>query len=165
MMILTAIHVGLSLLGISSGLVVLYGLLHSRRLEPWTRTFLATTAATSLTGFLFPFHGFDPADGVGILSLIVLALAIFARYRFRLMGGWRRTYVIAAVIALYLNIFVLVAQLFQKVQALKTLAPTQSEPPFQIAQLAVLVIFVVFGYRAATRFENAGKTALSPSGR
>ncbi len=159
MTILTGIHVALALIGMGSGFVMLYGLLRSRRLEAWTKMFFATTAATSLTGFVFPFHGFEPAHGVGMLSLLVLAVAMFARYRFRLAGGWRRTYVITAVIALYLNVFVLVVQLFQKVEPLKRLAPTQSEPPFQIAQLAVLVIFVMFGYRAATRFENTGKTA------
>ncbi|HUA84557.1 MAG TPA: hypothetical protein VMB85_11900 [Bryobacteraceae bacterium] len=120
---------------------------------------MATTAATSLTGFLFPFHGLEPAHVVGLSSLFVLVVAALARYRFHLGGGWRRTYVVTAITALYLNVFVLIVQLFQKVQALKRLAPTQSEPPFQFAQLAVLVIFIALGYRAITRFENIRKTA------
>jgi hypothetical protein len=154
--IFTAFHVLLSLVGIGSGFVVLYGLLTSKGFPGWTALFLSTTVATSVTGFLFPFHHFMASYAVGILSLIVLAVTIAARYRFHLMGGWRRTYVISAIIALYLNVFVLVAQLFQKVPALKALAPTQSEPPFQIAQLVVLVLFVVLTFRAAIKFRDAG---------
>jgi hypothetical protein len=146
---LTAIHVAISLVGIGAGLVVLYGLLTSQRFEGWTKLFLTTTAATSLSGFLFPFHTFLPSHAVGIVSLIVLAIAILARYQFGLAGAWRRGYVVAAVIALYLNLFVLVVQLFQKVPALRTLAPTQSEPPFQIVQVTILLIFVVLGFRAS----------------
>jgi hypothetical protein len=138
----TLFHVVLSLVGIGTGFVVLFGFLTARRFPGWTTWFLTTTAATSITGFLFPFHGFLPSYGVGILSLLVLAVAALARYRFHLAGGWRSTWVITALIALYLNVFVLVAQLFQKVPALKELAPTQSEPPFQIGELAVLVLFV-----------------------
>ena len=150
----TFFHVVLSLVGIGSGFVVLYGLLTSKRLDRWTMLFLTTTAATSVTGFLFPFHHFTPGIGVGIVSLIVLAIAILARYRFHLEGGWRRTYAITAAIALYLNVFVLVAQLFQKVPALKALAPTQSEPPFQVAQLVLLVLFTVLAILAAIKFRN-----------
>ena len=140
----TLFHVVLSLIGIGSGFVVLFGLLASKQ-SRWTALFLSTTVATSVTGFLFPFHGFLPSYAVGILSLIVLALAILALYRFHLAGSWRTTYVVTAVIALYFNVFVLIAQLFQKVPALRTLAPTQSEPPFQLTQLVVLVLFVVLG--------------------
>jgi hypothetical protein len=113
-----------------------------------------TTILTSITGFMFPVHRFLPSHGVGILSLIVLALAILARYRFDLTGGWRRTYVITAVIALYLNVFVLIAQLFMKVPALKAIAPTQSEPPFQFAQLGALLVFALIGIRAAMKFHT-----------
>src|SRR5713226_279196 len=123
---LTFVHVVLSLIGIFSGIVVAYGLLTGKRLDGWTAVFLATTVATSVTGFLFPFHRFTPAHGLGILSMIVLAIAILARYRFRLAGGWRRTYVVSAAIALYFNVFVLIVQMFQKVPVLKALAPTQS---------------------------------------
>src|SRR5579864_8503036 len=148
----TFFHVALSLVGIASGFVVVYGLLTSKRFDGWTALFLATTVATSVTGFLFPFHHFLPSHGVGIVSLIVLTFAILARYRFRLDGGWRRTYAITAVVALYFNVFVLVAQLFMKVPALKELAPTQSEPPFAVAQLAVLLLFTVLTIRAAMKF-------------
>ena len=150
--IFTLFHVALSLVGIGAGLVVAYGLLTSKRLDGWTKLFLVTTAMTSLTGFLFPVHKFLPSHVVGIVSLIVLTLAILARYRFDLAGGWRRTYAITAVVALYLNVFVLVVQLFMKVPALRAIAPTQSEPPFQVAQLAVLLIFALIGIRAAMKF-------------
>ena len=150
----TIFHVVLSLVGIGSGFVVVFGMLASKRLDGWTSLFLTTTVATSMTGFFFPFHGFSPAYAVGTASLLVLAIAILARYRFRLAGGWRRTYAITAVIGLYLNFFVLIAQLFQKVSALKAMAPTQSEPPFQVTQLAALVLFVVLGIRAAMKFHG-----------
>ena len=148
----TLFHVVLSLIGIGSGFVVAYGLLTSKRLDGWTTLFLATTVATSATGFLFPVHHFLPSHAVGILSLVVLTVAILARYRFRLEGGWRRTYAITAVVALYFNVFVLVVQLFMKVPALKAIAPTQSEPPFAMAQLAVLLIFTAVAIRAAMKF-------------
>jgi hypothetical protein len=150
----TILHVLISLLAILAGLVVVCGMLTARRLDGWTKFFLTTTVLTSVTGFFFPFHGFTPAIGTGILSMIVLAIAIYARYARRLVGGWRKTYVITAVIALYLNVFVLVVQAFQKVPALKELAPTQSETPFKITQLAVLCCFIVLGVFAAVRFRG-----------
>jgi hypothetical protein len=152
---LTFVHVLLSLIGIFSGFVVAFGLLRAKRLDGWTALFLATTVATSVTGFLFPFHKFLPSHGVGIVSLVVLSIAILARYVRRLAGAWRRTYVITAVIALYFNLFVLIAQAFMKVPALKAMAPTQSEPPFVAAQLVALALFVVLGIFAASRFRNA----------
>lgn len=136
----TLFHVALSLVGIGSGFVVLYGLLASKWSSRWNTLFLTTTVATSVTGFFFPFHRFLPSHAVGILSLIALGTAIVARYRFHLEGAWYRTYVITALIALYFNVFVLVAQMFQKIPALKALAPTQSEPPFKLTQLVVLVL-------------------------
>jgi len=150
--VFTFIHVLLSLAGILAGLVVVFGFLTAKRLDGWTAVFLSTTVLTSVTGFLFPVHKFMPSHAVGISSLIFLALAIFARYSRHLSGGWRRTYVISGIIALYLNVFVLVAQLFQKVPALKALAPTQSESPFKIAQLTVLILFVILGVLATRRF-------------
>ncbi|MGA2878829.1 MAG: hypothetical protein ABSG13_07750 [Bryobacteraceae bacterium] len=150
----TLFHVVLSLVGIGTGFVVVYGLLASKRYDGWTKLFLAATVATSVTGFLFPVHKFLPSHGLGIVSLIILLTAILARYRYRLAGGWGRTYAITAVIALYLNVFVLIVQLFEKVPALKALAPTQSEPPFQLAQLAALVIFVLVAIRAAITFHG-----------
>ena len=163
-MILTAftlVHVLLSLIAIGSGFVVAAGLLASRRPSGPTALFWTTAVAATVTGFLFPFHGFTPGIGVGIVSTLVLTIGLAVLYRFGLAGGWRRTYAITAVIALYLNTFVLVVQLFEKVPALKELAPTQSEPPFQIAQLTVLVVFVVLGVQAARKFHaepmNAAK--------
>jgi hypothetical protein len=150
----TLFHVLLSLAGIISGFVVAFGLLTARRLEGWTAVFLWTTVATSATGFLFPFHRFLPSHAVGIVSLIVLAVALYARYKRQLAGAWQRTYVVTAMIAFYLNVFVLVAQLFMKVPALKVLAPTQSEPPFKVTQLVVLAIFIVLGVFATLRFRN-----------
>jgi hypothetical protein len=150
----TLFHVVLSLVGIVSGLVVVRGMISGRRLEGGTLIFLVTTAATSVTGFMFPYHGFTPGIGVGILSLVVLAVAIFARYSSHLAGGWRRTYVITAVIALYFNVFVLVAQLFEKVPALHALAPKESEPPFAVAQLIVMVIFIALGIAAVKGFRE-----------
>lgn len=150
----TIFHVVLGLIGIGAGFVVVYGLLVSKRFEGWTRVFLVTTVATSATGFLFPVHRFLPSHGVAILSLIVLGVAILARYRFGLAGGWRRTWVVTSVIALYFNCFVLIVQLFEKVPALKAIAPTQSEPPFQMVQLAALLIFAFLGTRAAMKFRT-----------
>ena len=152
----TVFHVVLSLIGIGSGVVVLYGLIKAKMLAGWTKLFLASTAATSITGFFFPFNGFTPALALGVLSLVVLLIASLALYRHRLLGGWRRTYAITAVIAFYFNVFVLVVQLFRRVPALKAMAPTQSEPPFQIAQLAVLLLFAVIGIRAATAKPQRG---------
>jgi hypothetical protein len=149
---LTFVHVVLSLIGIFSGFIVMFGLFTGKRLDGWTAIFLVSTVATSVTGFLFPFHRFLPSHGVGIVSLIVLAVAILARYTFELAGAWRRTYVISAMIALYLNVFVLIAQAFQKVSALKAMAPTQSEPPFLVAQLVVMAVFVALTIAAALRF-------------
>jgi hypothetical protein len=131
---------------------VLFALISAKQSNGWTGLFLGTTAATSITGFLFPFHKFLPSHAVGIVSLLVLAVAIPALYVFHLVGPWRRTYVIGAVIALYLNVFVLIAQLFMKVPALKALAPTQSEPPFLVTQIVVLLIFMVLGFLAAKHF-------------
>jgi hypothetical protein len=151
---LTLVHVVLSLIGIFAGFFVVLGLLTAKRLDGWTALFLASTVATSVTGFFFPFHGITPADVFGVLSLILLPVAIFARYGRKLAGGWRLTYVITAMIALYLNVFVLIAQLFDKVPALKALAPTKSEPPFKVTQLVVLVLFVVLTIATAKKFRE-----------
>jgi hypothetical protein len=150
----TLFHVAISLVGIGSGFVVMSGLLNSKRLDGWTILFLITTAATSVTGFLFPFHGVTPGIVVGILSIVVLATASLARYTLRLAGHWRTTYVVTATLALYFNVFVLIVQLFQRVPHLKALAPTQSEPPFQATQLVVLLLFVALGIRASTKFRH-----------
>ena len=146
------IHVAISLIGIVSGLVAVYGLLSGKMLAGWTALFLATTVLTSVTGFPLPPFGFDPPRAIGILSLVFLALAILALYPLRLAGPWRWGYIVTALIALYLNAFVGVIQAFQKLSFLHPLAPTQSEPPFLVAQLAVLIAFVVFGILAVRRF-------------
>jgi hypothetical protein len=150
----TLVHVVISLVAIGSGIVVLFGLIAGKRLDIWTEVFLATTVATSLTGFGFPIHGFTPGIGIGVISLLVLAVALFALYARHLVGIWRPVYVVAAVIALYLNFLVLIVQSFQKVPALRALAPTQSEPPFAIAQLTALTAFIVLGVLAAIRFRG-----------
>jgi hypothetical protein len=148
----TLVHVLISLVGIASGFLVVYGMLTGRRMNSGTALFLTTTVLTSITGYGFPFTHLLPSHIVGVISLVALAIAIFARYSKHLVGGWRRTYVISAAIALYLNVFVLVAQLFEKVPALHALAPTQKEPPFAIAQLLVMVLFIVLTVLAVKRF-------------
>ena len=143
----------ISLVGLASGFVVIWGLLTSRRLDGWTALFLASTVATSVTGFLFfPIERLLPSHVLGIISLAVLAIAIVARYPLRMAGPWRRVYAATAVVAQYLNFFVLIVQSFLKVPGLHELAPTQSEPPFAIAQLVALVVFVVVGAAAAIKF-------------
>jgi hypothetical protein len=151
----TAVHVVISLIAIASGLIVLAGLLSGRLLTTWNGLFLLTTVLTSVTGFGFPITKPTPGMILGILSLIVLAIAIFALYGRRLNGSWRRTYVITAMIALYFNVFVLVAQIFEHVPAIHALAPTQTEAPFKIAQLLLLVVFAVFIGAAAKKFRQA----------
>ena len=159
--ILTAAHVVISLIAIGSGAVVTYGFLAAKQLNVWTAVFMATTVLTSVTGFIFfPIERFTPGIGVGIISLIVLAVAILARYHYRLAGRWRVAYVTSSVVAFYFNVFVLVAQLFQKVPALKALAPTQSEPPFAVAQLIVLVAFIAIGVAGTIRFRVAPARSL-----
>jgi len=148
----TFLHVLISLVGIGSGLIVMFGLLGGKRLDGWTGLFLATTVLTSVSGFGFPFDHLLPSHIVGLISLVVLAAAIAARYALRLAGPWRWIYVVGSGIALYLNVFVLVVQGFEKVPALKALAPTQKEPPFLVAQLVVLLIFAALIIMAAKRF-------------
>lgn len=148
----TLIHILISLAGIVSGLVVLGGWLAGKHYRGWTAFFPVTTVMTSATGLFFPFNGFTPAYGVGVISLFILAVAVFALCVRRLSGVWSRVYVINALIALYLNFFVLVAQLFQKTSALRELAPTQSEPPFAISQGIVLLLFVALGIAAVRQF-------------
>jgi hypothetical protein len=148
----TLLHVIISLIGIASGLIVLIGMFGSRRLPGWTALFLLTTVLTSVTGFLFPATTLTPGAIFGIISLVVLLAALIALYAFHLGGAWRCIYVGGAVIALYLNIFVLIVQSFQKIPFLHPLAPTGSEPPFLAAEGALLVIFVVLGIFAVLKF-------------
>ena len=148
----TLAHVALSLVGILTGLVVLFGMFSSKKLATSTALFLATTVLTSATGFFFPRDHILPAHIVGVISLAVLAVAIFALYERHLAGSWRWIYVAGAVLALYLNVFVGVVQAFQKLAFLAPLAPTQSEPPFVVAQVVVLVIFIALGVLALRSF-------------
>jgi hypothetical protein len=148
----TFFHVLLSLIGISTGFIALFGMIAGKGLDGWNGIFLLTTALTSITGFFFPFHGVTPGIKLGIISLVVLAVAIPARYAKHLAGPWRKIYAITASIALYLNVFVLIAQLFMKVPSLHVLAPTGSEPPFLISQVVVLAIFIALTIVAAIRF-------------
>jgi hypothetical protein len=148
----TLIHVLISLIGIGSGLVVLAGLLTGRRLDTWTALFLASTIATSVTGFGFSVDRVLPSHIVGTISLVLLAVAAFARYRRELVGPWRAVYVIAAVLSLYLNVFVGVVQSFLRIPTLRTLAPTQAEAPFVLVQLVVLTLFAALAVAGVRRF-------------
>jgi len=151
----TTSHVALSLIGIVAGIVVVLGMFSSERLPAVTGLFFLTTVLTSLTGFLFPYHGVTPGIIVGILSTITLFAAILARYAFHLSGHWRAAYVVTSVIALWFNVFVLIVQLFEKVPALHALAPTQAASPFKITQILVLAVFIVLGARAVRKFHPA----------
>jgi hypothetical protein len=146
------IHVALSLIGIVTGLVAVLAMIQGKFLRGWTAIFLATTVLTSATGFPLPPFGLDPPRIVGIVSLVVLALALAGLYVFRLAGPWRWVYVVTATIALYFNCFVAVVQTFQKIVFFHALAPTQQEPPFAIAQLVVLALFIAFGVLGVKRF-------------
>jgi hypothetical protein len=148
----TQLHVVISLIGIAAGLVVVFGMLGSKRMPGWTALFLAATILTSVTGFLFPFEKLLPSHVVGIISLVVLAIALIALYIGHAGGAWRWIYVTSALLALYFNVFVLVVQGFAKVPALKQLAPTQTEAPFVAAQGAVLLIFVALAVLAIRSF-------------
>lgn len=151
----TLVHVVISVVGVISGLVVLGGLAAGARLEGWTALFLVTTTLTSVTGFGFATAAVSPAQVVGGLSLVVLAACLTARYWMKLAGAWRTTYVVTAAVAAYLNVFVLVVQLFAKTPALAQLAPTQQEPPFALTQALVLALFVWLGWAAVRGFRAA----------
>lgn len=151
----TLFHILISLVAIAAGFVVVGGFLSNARLDGATHLFLATTVATSVTGFLFPFVDLLPSHITGIVSLAVLAVAIYARYFTGLAGGWRTVYVISATAALYLNVFVLIVQTFVKNPALLSLAPTQSELPFAATQGVALVAFLLVGWAAVRRFQAA----------
>jgi hypothetical protein len=148
----TLIHVGLSLVGIFAGLVVAGGLVAGKQLQGWTGVFLVTTAARSITGFGFPFVTLLPSHVVGVISLVVLGVVIIGRYVKHLTGAWRGIYTLGALLALYLNVFVLLAQLFRRLPALIVAAPTQKEPPLLVTQLVVLALFVWLAWAAVKGF-------------
>ena len=160
----TLLHVVLSLIGIAAGLVAVGAMVRSRHVPGWTLVFLATTVLTSVTGYFFPVDKILPSHVVGAISLAALAVAAVALYRFDATGSWRWMYALSAVVSLYLNVFVLVVQAFLKIGALKALAPTQSEPPFAIAQGVVLLAFVAIGFLAVRRFRpETARRALRPA--
>lgn len=159
----TLTHVVISLAGMVAGLFVLLGFLTAHSNDRWTALFLITTAATSATGFLFPVQHFLPSHAVGVISLVVLAVASYARYIRHLNGPWRKLYTIGAVLALYLNVFVAIVQAFMKVPALRAVAPTQTEAPFKATQLTVLVLFIVLGLVATIRFDPKTPEKISVS--
>ena len=161
----TLLHVALSVVGLIAGFVIVGGLMAGRHYGGWAATFLVTTFLTNLTGFGFPFAKLQPSHVLGILSLILIPVVIFALYGKHLEGGWRRTYVIGSVVALYFNAFVLVAQLFHRIPALIVLAPQQKEPPFQLAQLLLLVCFIVLGREAWRGFKVEAGTVGAGAGR
>jgi hypothetical protein len=148
----TEFHVIISLIGIASGIAVAWAMLAANRAPGLTALFLLTTVATSVTGFMFHFTAFGPPEIVGAISLGDLAVAILALYAFKLAGSWRWIYVVTAVLALYLNAFVGVAQTFDKVPFFHALAPTQKEPPFAVAQGIVLILFIALGVAAVRKF-------------
>lgn len=147
----TTLHVIISLVAIAAGLIALIEMLRGRFPAGLTAIFLVTTIATSVTGFFFHSKAFGPPHAVGVLSLIILAASLLAYYSRKLTGRWRGIYIGTAVAALYFNCFVLVVQAFAKLPPLTALAPTQTEPPFAIAQGLTLVLFVVLGVLAVRR--------------
>jgi hypothetical protein len=149
----TIFHTALSLVAIISGLLVVKGLIASADRQLWTLLFLCTAAATTVTGFFFPFHGVTPALVLGVISIVPITLAFVARYRTGQAGAWRGAYVISIVATLYFNCFVLVVQSFQKNPSLNSLAPTQTEPPFKIAQLVTLILFIVIGFLSFKKYQ------------
>ena len=153
------VHVLISLIGIASGFVVLFGLLEGKRMAGLTAVFLLFTALTSVTGFMLPAPKLMPSHIVGTISLMFLAAAILAGYKYPMAGSCRRRYVITATVSQYLNVFVLTAQLFPKVPALKALAPTESEPPFLTAQTVCLLFFVLLGVFATFKFRPMAAAA------
>ena len=152
----TLFHVVLSLIGIVTGFIAVVGMVGSRLFRGWTAVFLATTVLTSVTGFMFPFEKVLPSHVVGVVSLVVLAVTLVALYGYRLEQSWRWIYAVSALIALYLNVFVLVAQAFAKIRFLNALGPTPSDPAFIVAQLIVLVLFVLLGFSVVRSFRPDG---------
>jgi hypothetical protein len=150
----TTLHVIISLIGIASGIIVMFGMLGSNRMPGWTALFLLTTILTSVTGFLFPFTKLLPSHMIGILSLVLLAIACIALYGMKLSSAWRWIYAVTALISLYFNVFVLVIQGFLKIPALTALAPGNppSGPVFAVVQGLVLLFFVLVIIGAVRRF-------------
>jgi len=155
----TLLHVVISLIQLVSGLVVVAGLIGSRVSSSWTGVYLLSALLTSVTGFMFPFNGFLPSHAFGILSLVLLALAMLAIYVFALRVAWRWIFAICVVVTVYLDAFVTVVQSFLKIPSLHAFAPTGAEPPFAIAQGILLVIFIALGVMAFRAFHPAARPA------
>jgi hypothetical protein len=155
----TLIHVLISLAAIGSGFVVVFGFLTGRRLDGWTAVYLATTVATSATGFGFPFVKLAPPHIFGIVSAVLLVPTLYARYGARLSGAWNRIYTLGAVVLLYLNFFVLIVQVFVKIPAFIALAPTQTEPPFVAAHGAALILFIALAFLSVRKFHGGALPA------
>jgi hypothetical protein len=151
----TYLHVYISLIAIGAGFIVVYAMIAAKRVPLLTAVFLFMTALTSLTGFLFPFKGVTPAIVLGLLSLVVIVIAMIARRRSQTSGIWRGTYVISSILALYFNFFVLIVQSFQKIPSLHALAPTQTELPFKLAQLVTLIVVIVVTVLAFKKYRPA----------
>jgi hypothetical protein len=151
----TLLHVLISLVGIVAGAAALGEMIAGRRLGLWNTVFLIATAATSITGFFFHSASFGPPHVIGVISIVVLSIALFAFKVRDLAGIWRPIYAVAATVALYLNAFVGVVQAFQKLSALKELAPTQTEPPFLVAQSLLLIAFAIVGFVAVKRLPRS----------
>ncbi|MCR6735906.1 MAG: hypothetical protein NVV83_18290 [Afipia sp.] len=151
----TVFHLIISMIAIALGFIVAGGILASNRLPGWTAWFLVLTVLTSATGFLFPFTKILPSHVVAIISLVLLAIAVYALYGKALAGIWRTVYVVTAMLALWFNVFVLIAQSFQKVALLNVYAPTGSEPPFAITQGIVLLFFIFLIVLGIRRFKTA----------
>ena len=157
----TTLHVIISLIGIASGLLVLIAMGGGRYLQGMTSTFLLTTVLTSVTGFFFHSASFGPPHVIGVISLLLLAVALYALYGRHVTGSWRGTYVVTAAIALYFNCLVGVIQAFQKIPSLHALAPTQTkEPPFVLAQLVLLVLMIYLTRRALRHFPGRSPHAV-----
>jgi hypothetical protein len=155
----TLFHTALSLIQLVSGIVVVFALTKSHDGGSWMPVYLVSGIATSVTGFMFPFNGFLPSHAFGVLSLILFALVLLARYRFHLAGAWRWIFTASLVFSLYLDAFVAVVQAFQKVPPLHVFAPTGTETPFAVAQGILLILFIWFGYSASRSYRPAAGMA------
>lgn len=162
----TTLHVLITLIEMVAGAVVIFGMLAAKRLPFWAALFLTTGILTSLTGYLFPVSRLLPSHIVGLIALLALVAAAVAFYRYHLAGAWRGVYIAGVVLGLYLDIFVGIVQAFGKIAVLRALAPTQSEPPFIVAQCIALALFIALGLIAAKRFRpGATREAWTPPAR
>jgi hypothetical protein len=149
---LTLFHVVVSLLAILSGIIVAQGFIVGRRHENSTLSFMVTTIVTVMTGFFFPYHGFTPAIGVGILCVAIYVPTALARYTFHMAGIWRHVFIVGSLLLFFFNCLVLIIQSFQKVPFLNALSPTGNEPPIVAVQVALLIAFLVLGFLSLRRF-------------